>query len=86
MAQGEVVFLGFFKFALFTPAALARLLLAVARTAEPLAGDSSFDFRLLSDLGTKKAVGDVDGVTLVAEELTEVLEVLPFVPPFLNLL
>ena len=66
---------------------LATLLLATAIPVDPLAGDSSFDFRLLSDLGTKKAVGEVDGVTLVTDELTEeFLDVLPFVPPFRSLL
>lgn len=49
-------------------------------------GLSSLDFRLLSvDLGTKKAVGEVDGVMFVAP--TELfLDGLPFDPPFRSLL
>lgn len=49
-------------------------------------GLSSLDFRLLSDgLGTKKAVGEVDGVILVAP-IELFLDVLPFDPPFRSLL
>jgi hypothetical protein len=88
IAQGDVVVLGFFKLGVLHVATFKGVLATLLLDELPFDVDglSSLDFLLLSDdLGTKKAVGEVDGVMFVAP-IELFLDALPFDPPFRSLL
>ena len=88
IAQGDVVVLGFFRLGVLQAAAFKVLLATLLPEELPfdVEGLSSLDFLLLSDLGTKKAVGEVDGVMFVGAPIELFLDVLPLDPPFRSLL